>query len=454
MMKYTLNNYRDKKFGNKYLITTDHGGWDFLTNKEFQEFKSEKLSKKLFDKLENAGIILTDKNLNQVISDYRQRNLSLLNGTCLHIVVPTLRCNMKCIYCHASSVPKNNKGYDMDKKTAKKVVDFIFQSPSKIITIEFQGGESLLNWEVVKYIVNYALKKNEKEKKGLRLTIVTNLTEMNNEKLGFLIEKGVFICTSLDGPKNVHDYNRKYLGGSSHDIAVRWIKKIQEKYKEIEDNRKTGALVTLTKESLKYPKEIVDEYVKLGIEMIHLRFLNSLGVAQKNWKNISYSVDDYLKFWKTAVDYIEKLRKKGIKIEERMVRIMEQKIKGKRDPGYLDLRSPCGAAIGQLVYNHDGKIYSCDEARMLKDDLFMLGDVKKDSYKKILTSDKTCSIINASINDNFICNSCVYKPYCGVCLVCNYAEQGNIIADIGNTARCKIFVKQFEWVFKEKFINQ
>ena len=454
MMKYTLNNYRDKKFGKKYLITTDHGSWVFLKKNEYNQLESGKFSKNLFDKLEKAGIILTEKNTYQVINDYKERNFFLFYGPSLHIVVPTLRCNMNCIYCHASSVPENKKGYDMDKKTAKKVVDFIFKSPNKSITIEFQGGEPLLNWNIVKYITNYSLNKNKTEKKELRLALVTNLVEMDENKLDFLIKKGVSICTSLDGPKIVHDYNRRYLNGSNYEKVVKWIKKINKKYKQIGKDINMGALVTLTKKSLKYPKEIVDEYVKLGLHSIHLRFLNGLGVAKKSWKKISYSVDDYLAFWKKAVSYIENLKNKGVKIQERMIKIMEQKISEKFDPNYIDLKSPCGAAIGQLVYNYDGKIYSCDEARMLKEDIFMLGDVKKDSYKKILTSSKTCSIINASINENFVCNDCVYKPYCGVCPVCNYAEQGNVIADIIRTARCKIFMNQFDWVFKEKFINK
>lgn len=453
-MKYTLNNYKEKKLGNKYLITTDQGSWIFLSSKELTELKSRKIGKELYEKLEKKGIIVTDNNLNQVIDDYRQRNLSLFSGASLHIVVPTLRCDMNCIYCHASSVSKKSKGYDMDKKTAKNVVDFIFQSPNKCITIEFQGGEPLLNFEVVKYVVECSLEKNKKAKKDLRLTIVTNLNQMDDKKLKFLINNKVSICTSLDGPKNLHDYNRKSIGGSNYDVVAGWIRRVQREYKNKKYDGKINALVTLTKKSLGYPKEIVDEYVRLGLEGVHLRFLNGLGVAKKSWKNISYSVDEYLKFWKKAVMYIQELEKKGIKIEERMVRIIEQKIRGKIDPGYLDLRSPCGAAIGQLVYNYDGNIFSCDEARMLKNDLFMLGSVKKDNYKKILTSSKTCSIINSSINENFICSDCVYKPYCGVCPVCNYAEQGNIIADINKTARCKIFMKQFDWIFKEKFINQ
>ena len=242
-----LNYYRERKFGKKYLITTDQGSWTFLTKKELQNLKSEKITKKLNKKLEQAGIMITDKNIYKAVYNYQQRNFCLLSGTSLHIVVPTLRCNMNCIYCHASSVPKNSKGYDMDQKTAKKTVDFIFQSPSKAITIEFQGGEPLLNWKIIKFITNYVIEKNKRQKKELRLTIVTNLIKMNQQKMNFLIKKNIDICTSLDGPKELHDYNRRYLDGSSYDMAIKWIKKINNEYKRKNINKRVSALVTLTK---------------------------------------------------------------------------------------------------------------------------------------------------------------------------------------------------------------
>ena len=51
---------------------------------------------------------------------------------------------------------------------------------------------------------------------------------------------------------------------------------------------------------LKFPKEIVDEYVKLGLRDIHLRYLNNLGVARRTWDNINYSVEEYLDFYEGA----------------------------------------------------------------------------------------------------------------------------------------------------------
>lgn len=454
-MDYAINNYRSKKFGDKYFVTTDSGSYCVVSEDEFRKLKQNKICGELKEKLEEKGIILNNNNINKVIKLIRNRNSFLFSGTSLHIIIVTLRCNMNCVYCHASSKNMGENKFDMDKETAKNTVDFIFQTPNKNITIEFQGGEPLLNWGVIKYIVEYSLEKNKIAKKNLKTTIVTNLAEMDEDKMNYLIKQGVSVCTSLDGPKELHDHNRKFIGGSNHESVVRWIKRFEEEYKkrDIKD-KKINALVTLTRKSLEYPQEIVDEYVKLELLHIHLRFLNNLGIARKSWPEINYSAKEYLDFWKEAVKYIDELKKEGTDINERMISIMVNKIQNEFDPNYLDLRSPCGAAIGQLAYNYNGDIYTCDEARMIGDDLFLLGNVKKDKYKDITTSDRACATVSASINDQYICNDCVYKPYCGICPVCNYAEQGNVIGKITLTDRCKILKEQFDLVVKERFINK
>jgi len=454
-MGVVVNRYRTRKIRGKYFVTTDFGSYCVLSEEEFRSLQQNNVNEELRDKLEKKEVILNDANLEEAIRLTRNRNNFLFSGTPLHIIVATLRCNMNCVYCHASSKSPDSGEFDMDIETAKKTVDFILQSSSKNITIEFQGGEPLLNWDAVRYIIEYSQEKNKVMKKNLLITIVTNLTEMDDEKMSYLIEKGVDVCTSLDGPKELHDYNRRFVGGSNYDFVVKWIKRFSEEYKKRGlKHRRINALVTLTKKSLSYPKDIVDEYVKLGLSNIHLRFLNKLGVAKNSWPEINYTVKEYLDFWKEAVRYLGELKKEGREINERMVSVMVNKIQNELDPNYVDLRNPCGAAIGQLTYNYNGDIYTCDEARMIGEDLFLLGNVDKDNYKDIVTCDKACAVINASINDQYICNDCAYKPYCGICPVCNYAEQGNVIGKITQTDRCKIFKEQFDWVVREKFINK
>ena len=449
---YLLNNYRSRDFGNKTLVTTDHGSWIMLSKEEFNFLKKHNFfnNPELVSKLESKGIIITEENKGQIIDLLRKRYQHVFNGTSLHIVIPTLRCNMKCVYCHAASKPLDSVGWDMDEETAKKTVDFIFQSTSKAITIEFQGGEPLLNFEIVKFVIKYAKELNKKYKKDLMFNVVTNLTLMDDSKFNYFIKEEIGICTSLDGPGFLHNTNRPFPGGNgSYGIVEKWIKKFSSEYEKRDKDELLNALITVTRFSLKYPTEIVDEYVRLGFKNIHLRFLNNLGDARPIWNKIGYTPAEFLPFWKKALDHILELNKKGIKIRERTGAIFAKKILTETDANFLDLRTPCGAAIGQLAYTPDGNIYTCDEARMLDEDLFRLGNVKQNSYLDIIKSKKTCSIVLASTNEGQICDYCVYKPYCGICPVCNFAEQGSIIAKIPETPRCKIYMAQFDYVFNK-----
>jgi uncharacterized protein len=444
---FLVNNFRHRKISSGNLVTTDHGSWAVIDNKSFKELTSgHVIDKDLQHILEEKGMILTQKNLDSVKCSLKERLSYLKHGTSLHIVVVTLRCNQRCIYCQASSRPETKAGFDMDLETAKKTVDFIFQSPSDDICIEFQGGEPLLNFPIIKKITEYAVKLNKTRQKNLIFTLVTNLTLMTEKTLDYCIKNKIFICTSLDGPKSLHDKNRP-CKKSSYDIAVHWIKRINEEYKKRKiDYTALNALITVTKQTLGYPKEVVDEYIKLGFKTIHLRFLSKLGYAKKS--KVDYSSEEFIKFWKTAVDHIIDLNKKGTFFTERTVITMLQKIMTGKDPNYLDMRSPCGAVIGQLAYNYNGDIYSCDEGRMLDEETFRIGSVR-DNYRDVLCSNASCSIVAASINDSQICDSCAYKPYCGLCPVCSYAEQGTTIGIIPKTSFCKIYMAQFDYVFEK-----
>lgn len=442
-----MMNYRFKKINKDYLMTADSGRWIFLSEKQFNDFKTGKIDVELKKKLKENQMMSDFDNESKLISELRNKKAFLFSGPNLHIIVPTLRCNQQCVYCHASSKQIKERNYDMSLETSKKVVEFIFKTPVNQLTIEFQGGEPLLNFSVVKSIISYAKIQSEKTKKSIKFVLVSNLTLMNEERMEFLIKNDVDICTSSDGPSKLHDTNRKLSGAGSYEKVVYWIKKINKEYEKRKIDKKVTALLSLTKESLKYPEQIVDEYVSNGLNIMHVRYLNRLGCAKKEWEKLSYSPEEFVAFWKKVVEYMEDLNKKGATIRERMYDIMKAKIEG-GEPNYLELRNPCGAVTGQLVYDFNGNIYSCDDARMLGSDLFKLGTVS-DDYTDVVTSDKACKIIASSVTETQYCDACVYQPWCGICPVQNFAEQGNIIARIPETSRCKIHEKQFEYVLSK-----
>jgi len=442
---------RYKKFGDEYFITNEIGRYFFLKPNDFNKFIEGKLDKKdkLYKELQKKFFIKDDLNSEDLIDIYQQRNAFLFHGTSLHIVVATLRCNYNCIYCQASSRNLKAKGFDMSKKTAQAVVETIFQSPNPNITIEFQGGEPLVNWPTIKFIVEAAEKKNKKAKKKLFISLVTNLSLMDSEKYDYIVKHHISVCTSLDGPEKLHNLNRPFVNGNSYQATTSWIKKFKEKEKKDRSLYRLSALVTISKFSYKYPKEIVDEYLKWGFRGIHLRPLSFLGLSNKFKDSIDQSVKEFLEFWRKSMDYIIDINLKGRFFWERGSAIMLKKILDDIDPNFLDLRSPCGAGIGQMLYNYDGKVYTCDEARMLGEDIFVLGNVLKNNYKQLISHPNLRAVCQASILENSPCDYCAYKPYCGVCPVSNYALYGDLFAPNANNYRCQLSIGMLDYLFKK-----
>ena len=123
---------------------------------------------------------LTEVNKKLLAIKYKTRINNLSDFTKLHMFVISLRCEHSCPYCQVSRQSQDKQKFDMTKETADKAIDLVFQSPSKNIKIEFQGGEPLLNFEILKYIVLEAKARNPLEK-NLDFVIATNLALINEK---------------------------------------------------------------------------------------------------------------------------------------------------------------------------------------------------------------------------------------------------------------------------------
>ncbi|NYZ78834.1 His-Xaa-Ser system radical SAM maturase HxsB [Candidatus Micrarchaeota archaeon] len=444
-LQYIENRYIPKKLdGGDYVVTIDDGAWALLSKSEYNLLKTHRVSEdpELFKKLENLGIILTKSNPGKIVDDYSARFAHVFNGTSLHIVALTPRCTQRCLYCYVNPQPLSSKGFDMDEDTAKKVVDFIFQSPASTITIEFQGGEPLLNFPILQYIVEYSKKLNKKYKKHLAHTVVTNLTVMSEDILNYLIKSRVAICTSLDGPKEVHDKNRRYLGGGgTHDDVVHWIKDIRTQFAY-----NVHALPVITRFSLPYAKEIVDEYMGLGLDRIRIKHIIYCGLARENWDKIGYTPDEYINFWKEVLDYCFRLNKNGKKLLEGTSVLIARKLLSRDYEAFTCLGWPCGAALSQTSYNYNGDIRICDESRSFEE--FKIGSVKSDDYRSVYTSPKALNAVALTCGLNSLCDACVWHPYCNNCLVSSFGQQGNPISKLPLDYDCKIRKGLVDHVFK------
>jgi len=89
----------------------------------------------------------------------------------------------------------------MTEETADQALKIVFRSPNPAIKIEFQGGEPLLNFDLIRYVVLKAKKINEVEKRDLQFVITTTLSLITDEILDFCKEHKIFLSSSLEDLK-------------------------------------------------------------------------------------------------------------------------------------------------------------------------------------------------------------------------------------------------------------
>ena len=265
------------------------------------------------------------------------------------------------------------------------------------------------------------------------------------------------ICTSLDGPAELHNKNRPFFGGGeAQPKVVQWLETINARCNA--DPKKKyylpGALMTTTRFSFDFGPQIVDLYVKLGMEQIFLRPLSPIGYAKRVWKDVGYDASEFVSFYEKTLDYIIDLNVSGkSNIMERMALILLTKIVKGEDPGFMDLRSPAGAVLGCLAYNYNGEIFVSDEGRMVDhqgDPIFRLGDVAKDDWTAVIDHPTTRACVTASTLENQpMCQQCAYKPYCGAEPVFHYETQRSVFGQMPSSGWCVSHMGVFDVIFRK-----
>jgi His-Xaa-Ser system radical SAM maturase HxsB len=350
----------------------------------------------------------------------------LNGGTKLHIFVVTLRCEHSCHYCQVSRQTTAKGEFDMSRETADRSISLMLDSPSPHVTLELQGGEPLLAFDMIQYIVPKAKEQARIRSKGVDIVVTTNLACATDEMLTYFRDEEMRVSTSLDGPALLHNKNRPRPGNDSYERAVDGI----ERGRAILGHSKVAALMTTTAASLDHVKEIIDEYVQRDFHTIFLRPISPYGFALKTKNRTGYEMERFLEFYKQGLAHILNINRSGYRLAEIYSQILLSKILTPHGTGYVDLQSPAGGAWNVLVYNYNGDVFASDESRMLaemQDWTFRLGNVHKDNRRSLFTSEAALKMFEASCNQSLAgCSDCAFQSYCGADPIYHHATQGDM----------------------------
>lgn len=441
--EYKLLPFRFMRFdSSQYILVNECGEHLFLEIPVFHAFTQHRLEPGApeYSDLRAKHFLMDDSAsplLDILATKYRTKKSFLDGFTKLHMFVTTLRCDHSCSYCQVSRQSEDRTAYDMTEETAKKAIELMLRSSSPAVTMEFQGGEPLLNFPLIQLMVEYAEERNRTIGKRIHKVIATNLSKATREILEYCRDMDIKISTSLDGPEFIHNANRSKQGNDSYQVVMRNI----ELARSIVGIQNVAALMTTSKLSLQHPREIIDEYVARGFRSIFLRSISPYGFAVKTYAKTGYLIQEYLDFYLEGLTHIIDLNRKGIDFIEVYAKILLTKILTPFSTTYTDLQSPAGAGIGAVVYNYDGDVYASDEARMLLemgDRTFRLGNVHADSYEKMFGGETVRLLCNNSVNESIPgCSDCPYQTYCGADPIRHHVTQGDVIGHRPTSEFCK-----------------
>jgi len=353
------------------------------------------------------------------------------------ILVPTLRCNLACVYCQVSRAAENAQGYDWTEQTLQDVLEFLDQLPSDSVKIEFQGGEPLLRVDLLERVRTFCRQRFE----TASFVVCTNLQHLGAREWAFLEDPDTYVSTSIDGDAPTHTRQRT----KDPERTGEFFANLRTAVERLGSER-ISALPTLDPERPPDLEALVDLYAGHGIRSIYLRPISYHGFARKI-TDAGASFERWSSLYNGFIDQlIRRNAQGGPMIEEYYFSLCLKRVFQPGADGHVDLRNPNQLGADYLVIDHDGTLYPSDEARMLA----RIGqiDLSIGHVSRGIEGDRL-ELLNANSFNNLDpdCIHCPYQAFCGTDRIDDLARYGRIDLPRPATWFCQRHLGVFDKIF-------
>lgn len=356
----------------------------------------------------DAEELLTTDQYHDYVVDFKKRK-TVVKALCLHIAHD---CNLACQYCFAEEGEYHGRRALMSFEVGKKALDFLIANSGnrRNLEVDFFGGEPLMNWEVVKQLVEYGRSKEKEYNKNFRFTMTTNGVLLNDEIMEYCNREMSNVVLSLDGRKEVNDKMRPFRGGKgSYDLIVPKFRK----FAEMRGDRDYYVRGTFTRHNLDFSKDVM-EFADLGFRSMSIEPVvaapeEEYAIREEDLPQIMEEYD------RLAEEYLK--RKK----EGRGFNFFHFNIDLNQGPCVAKRLSGCGSGTEYLAVTPWGDLYPCHQ--FVGQEEFLLGNVDTGvTNERIRDEFKLC---NVYAKDK--CRDCFARFYCsGGCAANSYNFHGSI----------------------------
>jgi uncharacterized protein len=321
-------------------------------------------------------------------------------------------CNLNCRYCYAVNGSYGEEKSFMGEKVAIRTIDYFYNLYDEINTIQFFGGEPLLNPEIIQTVCTHILN-NYNNKAISKLPIfatVTNGTIMSPEILEILSDYKIQVTVSIDGPQFIHDPLR---GEGTFKKIIKNIEYLKSKDIDI------AIECTFTNYHLINGFDVSDLmeffYEQLGLHETHIP---PVAVPPKD-NELYIDTNDLIKSYTKAIKFaLDCLNKEDYKLESFTLRLLKAIVFKKKIAVY------CPAGISTLSVSSEGDIYPCFMFTGNKE--FLIGNVFENKISSVRLSKMSELLKEISKWNDPKCRSCWARSLCFGCIGNDYIFSGSI----------------------------
>ncbi|MDR0853462.1 MAG: thioether cross-link-forming SCIFF peptide maturase [Clostridiales Family XIII bacterium] len=310
------------------------------------------------DELVSENMLFTEDD--QVTKTMLTGRDAVIKALCLHVAHD---CNLRCRYCFGDTGFYFGERSLMSLETGKKAIDFLIEKSGarRNLEVDFFGGEPLMNFDVVKAIVEYGDMAAKKRGKLIRWTMTTNALLLDDEKASYLNETMDNIVLSIDGRKEVHDNMRPSSNGKgSYETVLKNIKHMRDVRKG-----KYYLRGTFTKHNLDFSKDVC-HLADMGFPNISMEpVVTSDDVDYRITKDdLPAVLGEYEKLADICLDYAK---------QGKQFAFFHFNIDPSQGPCVVKRVSGCGAGTEYVAISPEGDIYPCHQFVGTED--FKLGNL-------------------------------------------------------------------------------
>ncbi len=375
--------------------------------------------------LEDDGKLFAEDNFKKAADKLKERTSGVIKALCLHIAHT---CNLNCSYCFASGGKYSGERALMSLETGKRALDFLIENSGTRTNLEvdFFGGEPLMNFDVVKKLVEYARAREKETGKNFRFTLTTNGLNIDDDVIDFANRECSNVVLSLDGRKEIHDRFRvDYSGNGSFDRIVPKFQKLVK----ARDGKNYYMRGTFTHANPDFVNDI--------------KAMLELGFTELSMEPVVCAPTDPSALTKEDIEIVKK------QYEELAELMLERNANGRPFTFYhymIDLTggpciykkiSGCGSGTEYMAVTPWGDLYPCHQ--FVGDEKFKLGNIYEGvTNEKVRNEFKSCNVYSHPE-----CADCWAKLYCsGGCAANAYHATGSIrgVYESG----CELFKKRME----------